>query len=196
LFVFSEPFVLLLLGNKWGEFASVFGILSFLTIPAAIGQVASQVIISSGKVKFLFIYDVYSLILMAATLLYFSGDTLDTFSTARVLVEFFIISTLFFAATYKIFGRLLYNILFMFVTYFAASLALAFSTQYFFIESIPYFFSLVIVFVIYVIFSIMLCWLFFVLFLRSNRAALHAIFILKSAGEKGSTIIRMLSDKF
>ena len=196
LFVFSEPFVLLLLGEKWGEFASIFGILSFLTIPAGIGMVASQVIVSSGKVKLLFIYDVYSLIFIAGVLFYFSSSTLDEFSMARVAAEFLIISTLFVLATYKIFVILLFNILFLFLTYFATSLALAFLTQYFFIVSIPYFFSLAIVFVIYAIFSIMLCWLFFVLFLRSNRAALHAIFILKSAGEKGSTIIRMLSNKF
>lgn len=184
LFVFSEPFVLLLLGEKWREFASIFGILSFLTIPAGIGMVASQVIVSSGKVKFLFIYDVYSLIFMTSVLLYFSNNTLDEFSIARVSVEFLIISTLFVVATHKIFGRLLFNILFLFITYLATSLALAFSAQYFFIESIPYFFSLAIVFIVYAIFSIILCWLFFVLFLKSNRAALHLIFILKSVKDK------------
>jgi O-antigen/teichoic acid export membrane protein len=184
LFVFSEPFVLLLLGEKWREFASIFGILSFLTIPAGIGMVASQVIVSSGKVKFLFIYDVYSLIFMASVLLYFSNSTLDEFSIARVSVEFLIISTLFVVATHKIFGRLLFNILFLFITYLATSLALAFSAQYFFIESIPYFFSLAIVFIVYAMFSIILCWLFFVLFLKSNRAALHLIFILRSVKDK------------
>jgi lipopolysaccharide exporter len=196
LFVFSEPFVLLILGKQWGDFAAVFGMLSFLTIPAAIGQIASQVITSSGRVKFLFIYDVYSLIFMAATLLYFSSGTLETFSMARVMVEFLIISTLFVAATYKIFGRLLFTILFLFLTYFAASLALAFLTQYFFVVSIPYFFSLAIVFVIYAVFSAMLCWLFFVVFLRSNRAAHHAIFILKGTRDKCVKTVRSTVNKF
>jgi lipopolysaccharide exporter len=196
LFVFSEPFVLLMLGKQWGEFAAIFGILSFLTIPAAIGKIASQVITSSGRVKYLFIYDVYSLIFMATTLYYFSSSTLDTFTTARVVVEFLIISTLFVTATYKIFGRLLFNILFLFLTYFAASLALAFFTQYFFVESIPPFFSLAIVFVIYAVFSIILCWLFFIVFLRSNRAAHHVIFILKGTRDKGLKTVRSMVDKF
>jgi lipopolysaccharide exporter len=196
LFIFSEPFVLMLLGDKWADFASVFGILSLLTVPAAIGKVASQVITSSGKVKFLFVYDVYSLIFLATILFYVSSGTLEKFATARVLVEFLTISALFIVATHKIFGRLLFNILFLFVMYFSSSLALAFLTQYFFIESIPYFFSLAIVFVVFAVFSIMLCWLFFILFLRSNRAAHHVIFILKGVKNRCLATLRVIADKF
>jgi lipopolysaccharide exporter len=195
LFVFSEPVVLLLLGKKWIDFAPIFGILTFLTIPAAIGKVATQVITSSGKVKFLFMYDVYSLILMASALFYFSSNSLETFSTVRVLVEFLTISALFIVATYKIFGQLLINILLLFLTYSLASFAIAFSTQYFFIGSFPYFFSLAIVFVIYAVFSIMLCWLFFVLFFRTNAAALHVVFILKGFRDKCITAVRTLENK-
>jgi O-antigen/teichoic acid export membrane protein len=184
LYVFSEPFVLLLLGEQWIDFAPVFGILTLLTVPVAIGKVATQIITSTGKVRFLFMYDFYSLILMAATLFYFASSSLETFSATRVLVEFFTISVLFVFATHKIFGSLLLNILFLFCSYSAASLSLAFLSELFFVDNVPYFFSLGIVFLVYSIFSIFLCWLFFILFLRKNEAAHHVIFLLRGVGNK------------
>jgi lipopolysaccharide exporter len=184
LYVFSEPFVLLLLGEQWIDFAPVFGILTLLTVPVAIGKVATQIITSTGKVRFLFMYDFYSLILMAATLFYFASSSLETFSATRVLVEFFTISVLFVFATHKIFGSLLLNILFLFCSYSAASLSLAFLSELFFVDNVPYFFSLGIVFLVYSIFSIFLCWLFFILFLRNNKAAHHVVFILKGGKDK------------
>jgi lipopolysaccharide exporter len=195
LFVFSEPVVLLLLGEKWIDFAPVFGILAFLTIPAGIGKVATQVITSTGKVKFLFMYDIYSLIFMGAALFYFSNGSLETFSTVRVLVEFLTISALFVVATHRIFGWLLVNILLLFSFYSLASYALASLSQYFFIESIPYFFSLGIVFVVYGVFSLVLCWLVFVLFLVKNKAAHHAVFILKGFRDKGILAAKTLRNK-
>jgi lipopolysaccharide exporter len=195
LFVFSEPVVLLLLGDKWIDFAPVFGILAFLTIPAGIGKVASQVITSTGKVKFLFMYDIYSLIFMGATLFYFSNSTLETFSTVRVVVEFLTISALFIVATHKMFGRLLVNILLLFLLYSVVSFALAFLSQYFFIENIPYLFSLAIVFLVYGAFSLVLCWLVFVLFLEKNHAAHHAVFILKGVKKKCFSVLRVIEKK-
>jgi lipopolysaccharide exporter len=195
LFVFSEPVVLLLLGEKWKDFAPVFGILTFLTIPAAIGKIASQLIISGGDVKFLFFYDIYSLIFMGAALFYFSNSSLETFSTVRVLVEYLIISSLFVLATYKIFGRILVNILLLFLLYSAASFALAFLSQYFFIDNIPYFFSLAIVFLVYATLSLVLCWLVFVLFLKKNKAAHHAVFVLKGFKDKCFSALRMVGKK-
>jgi len=187
--------VLLLLGEKWIDFAPIFGILTFLTIPAAIGKVATQVITSTGKVKFLFMYDIYSLIFMGAALFYFSNGSLETFSTVRVLVEFLTISALFIVATYKIFGRILVNILLLFSLYSLACFTLAYLCQYFFIDTIPYLFSLAIVFIVYGVFSLVLCWLIFALFLVKNKAAHHAIFILKGFRDKGIAAVRMLGNK-
>jgi O-antigen/teichoic acid export membrane protein len=196
LFVFSEPVVLLLLGDKWIDFVPVFGILAFLTIPAGIGKVASQVITSSGKVKFLFLYDIYSLIFMGAALFYFSNGSLDTFSTVRVLAEFLTITVLLVVATRKIFGLLLVNIFMLFISYFAVSMSLAFLSEIFFIDNISYLFSLSIVFLIYGIFSTLLCWLFFTLFLKKNVAAHHAIFILKEAKNKCFGVIKVALKRF
>jgi hypothetical protein len=50
--------------------------------------------------------------------------------------------------------------------------------------------------VVYVIFSMMLCWLFFVLFLRSNRAALHAVFILNGAKKKCFATMKVVAKKY
>jgi hypothetical protein len=76
-----------------------------------------------------------------------------------------------------------------------ASYALASLSQYFFIESIPYFFSLGIVFVVYGVFSLVLCWLVFVLFLVKNKAAHHAVFILKGFRDKGILAAKTLRNK-
>jgi O-antigen/teichoic acid export membrane protein len=187
--------VLLLLGEKWIDFAPIFSILTFLTIPAAIGKVATQVNTSTGKVKFLFMYDIYSLILMGSALFYFSNGSLEIFSTVRVLVEFLTITALFVVATHKIFGRLLVNILLLFSLYSLASFALAYLSQYFFIDTIPYLFSLAIVFVVYAVFSLVLCWLVFVLFLVKNQAAHHAIFILKGAKDKCFSAVKIVVNK-
>lgn len=195
LFVFSEPVVLLLLGEKWVDFAPIFGILTFLTIPAAVGKVASQVITSTGKVKLLFMYDIYSLIFMVVTLFYFVNGSLETFSIVRVLVEFLTISALFVVATHKIFGQVLFNILLLFSFYSLASFTLAYLSQYFFIDSIPYLFSLAVVFVVYGASSIILCWLFFLLFLAKNQAAHHAVFILKGFRDKGISAVKSLGNK-
>jgi len=95
MFVYHENIVMLLLGEQWIKYSEVFGILSLLVISGAIGSVASQALVAKNKIKYLFYYDVLSLIVMAIALLSFSGVTISQFASIRVAVDLVLLSCLF-----------------------------------------------------------------------------------------------------
>jgi len=66
-----------------------------LVISGAIGSVASQALVAKNKIKYLFYYDVLSLIVMAIALLSFSGVTISQFASIRVAVDLVLLSCLF-----------------------------------------------------------------------------------------------------
>jgi O-antigen/teichoic acid export membrane protein len=194
LYMFSEQVVELLLGRNWLEFSTVFGLLAFLSISAGIGKVGSHVLTASGKVKYLFWYDLYTLLFMGGVLFSFSMYSIETFTFARVCVDLLAVLALFIFATRKILGMQLMNILGLLLLYVIGAFSLAYITQYFFVDAIPVFLSLTIVGCIYLIFCIFLGWMFFKLFLGNNKAAHHALFILNDAKNKALARVERLRE--
>lgn len=94
-YFFSEPLVGLLLGNKWVGYHQVFGILAILTCSLAIGNVSSHIILSFGKVKTLFYYDLLTLFVMGTALLLSRDFSISDFTLSRVSVDVVITIALF-----------------------------------------------------------------------------------------------------
>ncbi len=184
IYVFSKPIVLLILGQQWLEFASIFGVLGFLTITAGVGKVATHIIIAEAKVKLLFLYDLYSLIFIGIVLYFFSRGSLEVFSMVRVITEFIVITALFIAGTYHILGGLLIRIVLLVALYTACSLGLTLVTNLLFINDIHVLVSLTISGFLFLLLSSGLCWLFFQVFLKNNEAALHVIYMLNGVKKK------------
>lgn len=92
---FSLPLVELLLGEKWIQYHSVFGILTILSGSMALGNLSSHIIVAKGKVKSLFIYDVLTLLIMISVLWYAKNLTIDGFTLSRVGVDLIINFALF-----------------------------------------------------------------------------------------------------
>lgn len=187
IYVFSESIILLLLGQQWLEFATIFGILGFLTVTAGVGKIATHIIIAEAKVKLLFMYDLYSLIFIGGVLYFFSSGSLEAFSIVRVTTEFIVIAALFIAGTYHILGALLIPVFLLTALYTACSLGLTLVTKLLFINDIHVFLSLTISGLLFLLLSSGLCWLFFKLFLVNNKAALHVVYLLN--GVKGKCLI-------
>ena len=101
LFVFSQPLVGLLLGDKWLNFSHIFAILALLTLPLAIGNVVSQILTSKRKVKALFYYDLLSLIAVCFALLLVRDFALPDFAWVRVMMDYLAVLLLFSFSLYK-----------------------------------------------------------------------------------------------
>jgi len=182
----STAIVSLILGDKWITFSEVFGILSLLVIPLAIGRVAGQIVTSQGKVKVLFFYDLLSLIVMAGVLLSLSSISIEAFSTARVAIDFSFVLLLFIYSTTAIFKKDLLIILLYFITVILGALGLGYLSQVYFFIELPIFISLTLSFIIFCLTWLVFCYLFFSLFLRNNHAALHLKYLIQELGVKCS----------
>ena len=104
LFVFSQPLVGLLLGEKWLNFSHIFAILALLTLPLAIGNVVSQILTSKRQVQTLFYYDLLSLIAVCVALLLVRDFALPQFAWVRVMMDYFAVLLLFSFSLYKYTG--------------------------------------------------------------------------------------------
>lgn len=103
-FKFSEPLVLLLMGEKWLPFHQVLGLLTILTGSMALGNLSSHIIMAFGRVKTLFYYDIITLVIMLCVLLSVQGFSINEFTLSRVSVDL-IICTALFAYTVRVFLR-------------------------------------------------------------------------------------------
>lgn len=96
LYVFSLPIVQILLGDNWVKHHDVFAVLSLLTFSFAIGNVSSQIIICTGKLKSLFYYDLLTVLLMFVVLFGVSSQSIQTFALYRVLFDWVAVMLLTF----------------------------------------------------------------------------------------------------
>jgi O-antigen/teichoic acid export membrane protein len=188
----STAIVSLILGDKWLTFSKVFGILSLLVIPLAIGRVAGQVLTSQGKVKILFYYDLLSLTVMAGVLLSLTNTTLEAFSIARVAIDCSFVTLLFIYSTTNIFKKELLLIVFYFISVILGALSLGYFSQIYFLTELPIFISLTLSFIIFCLTWLVFCYFFFYLLLRNNHAALHLKHLIQEFGVKFSSQL----DKF
>lgn len=95
MFFYSENIVHVLLGEQWLKGHFILKNLSIMLFAMTIGGVIAKVFIATGKVKVLFWYDVFTLLIISSFLLLVSKDSIDTFSFVRALLEVFINFLLF-----------------------------------------------------------------------------------------------------
>ncbi len=179
MFFNSTPIVKLILGENWVDFSSVFGILSLLVIPLAIGKISAQIVISRGRVKALFYYDLFSLMIMAGILFYLSNISLESFSSAKVAVDFILVFLLFIYSAASIFNKELIKITSAFITILFSAFSLAYLSKVYFLTQIPVFISLTLSFSLFCLTWLLFCYAFFYIFLRKNQAALHLKYLIK-----------------
>jgi lipopolysaccharide exporter len=184
-FVFnnSADIVSFVLGDKWIEYATLFSYLSLLVIPQAIGNVSGSIITSSGKVNLLFYYDLISLTIMIGTLYSLRNGSLESLTIGKFAIEIVMVTSLLIVGAISMF-RL--SIIFLFAILLSSGIA-AFGLGFIlssFSFDLPLFFELVINFFIFATCWILICICFFMVFLRSNHAALHIKYLLGNGFDK------------
>ena len=86
---FSAPIIHVLLGDKWLPAHPLLAVMSLLFLYFSFIQVAEQVLLALTKTKALFIYDLFSLVLISAVLFYFTYLELSEFALMRGLLGIF-----------------------------------------------------------------------------------------------------------
>jgi O-antigen/teichoic acid export membrane protein len=84
----AEPFVQVILTDKWLPFVSTISALGFLVVTFSMGNFISQIMTATGHVKQLFYYDVFTLIFALLILTYFLGsiESLHDMALIRVFI--------------------------------------------------------------------------------------------------------------
>ena len=84
----AEPFVQVILSDKWLPFISTISALGFLVVTFSMGNFISQIMTATGHVKQLFYYDVFTLIFALIMLTCFAAsiDNLNDMAFIRVLI--------------------------------------------------------------------------------------------------------------
>lgn len=96
LFTHHQPIIQLLFDSRWWSYSPVLGILSILILNFTIVSILHEALISTGKIKFLFYYDLVSFVLIVAVLLSLDFQNIEDFSWARTGVA--VVTVLFFTA--------------------------------------------------------------------------------------------------
>lgn len=91
-----QPIIELLFDARWWFYSPVLGILSILILNFTIVSILHEALISIGKVKFLFYYDLVSFGMIVAVLLSIDFHNIEDFSMARTSVA--VVTVLFFTA--------------------------------------------------------------------------------------------------
>ena len=94
-FYYPEYIVEVFLGDKWLHSVLLLHFMSILLFPMAIGNVLSNAMMSLGKSKSLFLYDVLTLGMVAGFMISLSTVTLEKFVLMRVLLELLVVAILF-----------------------------------------------------------------------------------------------------
>lgn len=95
---FPKPIVDTLLGSQWSSTYVLFSYFSVFLFASSIGIILAQCFIVLGKVRAIFLYDLYSFILIALGLFLFLPLTLDEFSLTRGLLQIIATLTLLYFA--------------------------------------------------------------------------------------------------
>lgn len=82
----ADILVNILLGDKWLEYSDIFKYMSAYIITFSIMSVFIHAVTSINKVRWLFIYDLLSMLLVLAVLLSFSFENITIFAMTRVLI--------------------------------------------------------------------------------------------------------------
>ena len=94
--VFNEKLIIeVLLGRQWLDFSFVLKILAILLFTFSITTILHQALTSIGKVKWLFMNDLLSMIFIVTSLLYIGHDDLEDFTETRCVLG--VISAIIFA---------------------------------------------------------------------------------------------------
>lgn len=88
LYFFSSQLVALILGDQWKEFHAIFGILALVGISSEIVRIPATVLTALAKLRILFFYDLFSLLVIFVVLYLMRGEQLEVFVTAKVTSEF------------------------------------------------------------------------------------------------------------
>lgn len=179
-YTFSESIVNLLLGENWSEYSNLFAILALLIIPVSFSSISHQVLISSGRVKELFFYDLYSLALMAITLIFFRNYSLELFASTRVLIEWLIVLFLCVYTLRSIIGYKIYSLIMIFLICFFITMISAHLCTFIELTFLPDFFSLIIQFLIFFTIWVGGCFGFYKLYLSKKTVGIHVEHIIKS----------------
>ena len=97
---FPESIVDVLLGSNWSSTYSLFSYFSILLFTACAGMVFTHCLVVLGKVKSIFLYDLFSLIFIAVGLLALMPNTLEWFAINRSLLQILTWLVLVFIAAY------------------------------------------------------------------------------------------------
>ena len=97
---FPESIVDVLLGSNWSSTYSLFSYFSILLFTACAGMVFNHCLVVLGKVKSIFLYDLFSLIFIAVGLLALMPNTLEWFAINRSLLQILTWLVLVFIAAY------------------------------------------------------------------------------------------------
>jgi O-antigen/teichoic acid export membrane protein len=95
IWTFPEPIINFFLGEQWEIAYPILSALSLFLFTTVISQLLNQFCIALGKVKSIFIYDVFSLFIIVSLLLTFMTDSLYHFALLRGGVAFVLVSLFF-----------------------------------------------------------------------------------------------------
>ena len=98
---YPETIIDLLLGGQWESAYSLLSALSLLLFTFSVGQLLNPFCVAAGRVKAIFIYDLFSFIFIFICLLFFLESTLYEFALLRGVLAFFpLLGMLLFISRY------------------------------------------------------------------------------------------------
>ncbi|MDT0627685.1 oligosaccharide flippase family protein [Alteromonas sp. W364] len=190
----ASTIVDLVLGDKWSEYSSLFGVLSLLIIPHSLAYLGSTVMTSMGRVNVLFYYDLLTLLLMGVVLYLLKERTLEYFTYGKFLVEIFMVTILLLIGNIRIFKKNTISIFFYLIIPSFLSFTLAYLLGHLVLE-VPSFIKLSILFFVFLFCWVLVCILMFVLFLRQNHSANHLKHIIMGILRKCVSLVWNISPK-
>ncbi len=137
IWLFDKEIVLILLGEKWIDYASVLGLLSILIVAFSLGAVIQHLLTSLGKTKIQFFYELFGLTVTVVILLTINFDNLAEFSFIRSLIALALSLLLLFYVR-SVVKISLINLLFLLLPVFISLICASFLVSSLnFIESLP-----------------------------------------------------------
>lgn len=184
LYTFSLPVVQILLGDNWVAHHQIFAVLSLLTFSFAVGNVSSQIIISTGKIKSLFYYDVITVILMAAVLFSAYDQAIQKFALYRVFFDWTAVSIL---TAFTMRSILKMNVLY-FIGVFLCSTLVAllagFVAKFSYLPDVNVFISLILSSLVFGVMWMLGCFIAYKVYFYKTQEGAHIAFLISTGFTK------------
>jgi lipopolysaccharide exporter len=184
LYVFSLPIVQILLGDNWVQHHEVFAVLSLLTFSFAIGNVSSQIIVCTGKIKSLFYYDLLTVVLMLGVLFSVANQSIQTFALYRVMFDWVAVILLTFFTMKTILKLNFFYFVNLFCSLSIIGILAGYLAKLTFIEDINVFIGLVLSSVVFGLVWLAGCFMAYKLHFYKTQEGSHIAFLMVSAKNK------------